>query len=84
MNWTRENELAANKEGWGICTIWDPVKLRIECDVISKGGFASDIQVKHYVADGARLGNKLAIAATQAVFHSRLGATETTKKGKKK
>ena len=85
MNWTPENEAEANKQGWTLGAVWDPVKQRVDCKVFMHGTrFTTDEVACGYVAHLASINDKLAVAATQAVFHSRLGATEQTRKGKKK
>lgn len=85
MNWTKEQEAEANKQGWGLCTIWDAAKQRVECEVVAKtAAFLNDETARTFVMIQTGQNNKLCIAATQAVFHSRLGATESTRKGKTK
>jgi hypothetical protein len=87
MNWTNDLKNRAAAQGWTMEAIWDQKKQRIESQIFKADGvdkFTTDEAARGFVAEQVKRGDSLAIAATKAVFQSKLGAHESKHRSYKK
>lgn len=69
--WSEEQDQAAKRAGWRLCTVFDNGSTTPHLRVFSAGTLP-DHKAMNHVLDLARQGNELAIAGMRAVMASRV------------